>query len=102
MLPDGAAIHLHILATSREGLGIAGEQVYGVSPLSTPDPAYPPTLRAALTYEAVALLVDRAQSVQPRFELSQANLKDVVETRQVGRDHRLIITVCHMPPGTSK
>ena len=50
--------NLAVLATSREPLGIDGEQVYRVPSMGTPaDGADPDTIRAA---EAVRLLADRA------------------------------------------
>ena len=39
-----AAPHLRLLATSREGLGVAGEQTYRVPSLAVPDPARLPPL----------------------------------------------------------
>jgi predicted ATPase len=51
---------LRILATSRQTLAIRGERVYTVSPLSAPDPDFPPSLPAMAQWEAVHLLVDAA------------------------------------------
>ncbi|MGW0578504.1 ATP-binding protein [Streptomyces sp. NPDC002920] len=51
---------LRILATSRQPLGIAGEHVVTVAPLSLPD-------------EAVELLRDRAAAIQPDFVVTDAN-----------------------------
>jgi predicted ATPase/transcriptional regulator with XRE-family HTH domain len=53
-----AAPQVKVLATSRELLQIAGEQVYAVNPLGD---------------EAVELFVQRAQAVQPHFKLTKAN-----------------------------
>jgi predicted ATPase len=69
---------LHILATSREALGVEGEAVLQVPPLSSPghtaqrkgQPLPPP--EQLLQYEAVQLFVVRAQACQPAFELSEA------------------------------
>ncbi|MGW1786125.1 ATP-binding protein [Streptomyces sp. NPDC002143] len=55
-----AAAELHILATSRRTLGMAGEHVFTVAPLSVSD-------------EAVELLRDRAAAVRPEFEVTEAN-----------------------------
>ncbi|MEW9518362.1 LuxR C-terminal-related transcriptional regulator [Streptomyces tubercidicus] len=61
-----AAPHLQVLATSRQALGVDGEHLLTVRPLSTPDPHRPPA--AALTqYEAVRLFIDRAAAVVPGF-----------------------------------
>ena len=73
------AAELRILATSRQPLGIRGEQVVPVRPLSLPEPgaSMEPT-RVAQT-EAVALLVERAGAAGGEFLLNEANLHDVVE-----------------------
>src|SRR5207245_1690119 len=57
---------LRILATSREPLGISGEQTYPVRPLSVPDPEQPST---DSSYESVSLFLDRAHAVLPNFVL---------------------------------
>src|SRR6185436_10306332 len=54
-----------ILATSREGLGIAGEMTYRVPSLSLPDPKQDRTPESLSPYEAVRLFIDRATQVQP-------------------------------------
>ncbi|MDX5562696.1 LuxR C-terminal-related transcriptional regulator [Streptomyces sp. ID05-04B] len=55
-----ACPELHVLATSRQTLGIAGEHVYAVPPLKVPD-------------EAVELLRDRVCAVRPDFRISDGN-----------------------------
>jgi len=61
---------LRILATSREGLGIAGETLYPVPPMTLPDPG-----RAApddvARYEAVQLFADRAAALVPSFAVTE-------------------------------
>lgn len=72
-LADGllhACPQVTILASSREALGIAGETVQRVPPLSLPDPG-DSALDAIARSEAVQLFVDRATAVQPRFALTQ-------------------------------
>jgi non-specific serine/threonine protein kinase len=64
---------LHILATSREGLGVAGELTWPVPTLQMPDTAAQPTLATLATFEAVRLFVDRAALVSPGFALTVAN-----------------------------
>ncbi len=50
---------VHLLASSRESLGVAGEQTYRVPSLSLPDPKK--NVTAALSqYEAVSLFIERA------------------------------------------
>ncbi|MFT3821623.1 MAG: tetratricopeptide repeat protein [Rubrivivax sp.] len=65
-----------IVATSREGLGVAGEQIYPVRSLSLPEAADLPAVQAA---ESVRVFVDRAQLAQPDFELDAANAPAVAE-----------------------
>ncbi|MEU2005130.1 protein kinase [Rhodococcus sp. NPDC019627] len=64
---------LRILATSREPLGIGGEAVVRVPPLSVPDPERQPSLRALPKYDAVTLFVERAASTVPGFVLTEDN-----------------------------
>jgi predicted ATPase/class 3 adenylate cyclase len=52
---------VHLVATSREPLGIGGESVYRVPPLSLPGPG-DTGLAAAGSSDAVALFVDRARA----------------------------------------
>ncbi len=68
---------LHILATSREVLGIEGERTYLVPSLSFPEPGekYPP--EELIKYEAVDLFTRRARAVLPDFELNEANASTV-------------------------
>ena len=83
-LQAGATVHL--LATSREALTIAGEAIYPVAPLTLP-PTLPFPLPATaapaqagdawrqtlLQSEAVRLFIDRACLVQPTFQVTTAN-----------------------------
>ncbi|MGH3086871.1 MAG: ATP-binding protein, partial [Rubrobacteraceae bacterium] len=71
----GACPDLRVLATSREPLGVSGEALWPVSPLSVPqsereDPR---------SYEAVRLFLDRARSRLPAFDLTPANERVVAE-----------------------
>src|SRR4051812_25030899 len=68
---------LRILATSRHVLGVEGEQILSVPPLSTPDAE----VRAAdaAHYESVALFLERASAVAPGFTLDDRNRDAVVE-----------------------
>src|SRR5215216_1628701 len=73
---------LRILATSREPLGVGGEVLWRVPPLSLPD-AYGggtdgefdrgSTLESLMRYESVRLFVDRARLRLPDFGLTQEN-----------------------------
>ena len=61
-----------ILATSREPLGVPGEVVYRVPPLSIP-PITDLSPESLSAYEAVSLFVDRARSAEPNFALTEVN-----------------------------
>jgi non-specific serine/threonine protein kinase len=63
---------LKILATSREVLGVAGERVFQVPTLSSPDPN---RVRPSdfLDYDAVYLFVERAATLKPDFGLTNLN-----------------------------
>ncbi|MFC9841065.1 ATP-binding protein [Rhodococcus sp. NPDC127530] len=64
---------LRVLATSREPLGIGGEAVMRVPPLTVPDPDRPPSLQGLAEYDAVTLFAQRAEATAPGFVLSEAN-----------------------------
>ena len=69
-----------VLATSRQTLGVPGEQAFQLAPLSTPEDAEDPDDPAAdLTrYDSVRLFVDRAATAWSAFHLSADNSADVV------------------------
>jgi non-specific serine/threonine protein kinase len=62
---------LHVVATSREALGIAGETIWPVAPLALPPPAAGPAEVARS--EAVRLFCDRAGRSSATFTLGPAN-----------------------------
>ncbi|MGC4045457.1 MAG: tetratricopeptide repeat protein [Armatimonas sp.] len=62
-----------ILATSREGLGIAGEAAYRVPSLSLPEPKQAQTAESLSQFEAVQLFIERAVQTQPNFAVTNAN-----------------------------
>ncbi|MEZ0110792.1 putative ATPase/DNA-binding SARP family transcriptional activator [Catenulispora sp. EB89] len=71
---------LRIVATSREPLGIGGENLFPVLSLPQPvDRPEPATAAEALTFPAVRLFADRAAAVQPDFVVSADNVADVVK-----------------------
>lgn len=74
-----AAPGLRILATSQHVLGVEGEQILPVPPLSTP--AAEPEVRARDTthYESVTLFADRVRAVVPEFEIDEKNRPLVIE-----------------------
>jgi predicted ATPase/DNA-binding CsgD family transcriptional regulator len=64
---------VRILVTSREPLGIGGEVVFPLAPLSVPLPATDRPADALLRFEAVDLFVKRARAASPGFELTADN-----------------------------
>jgi predicted ATPase/DNA-binding SARP family transcriptional activator/DNA-binding CsgD family transcriptional regulator len=71
---------LRVLATSREALGVAGETIWPLSPLSVPEaPERLPSAEELARYEAVGLFVERARSRLPGFELTGENARAIVE-----------------------
>src|SRR5262249_43009177 len=68
---------VRILATSREGLGVPGEQQVTVASLPVPRSETDPDVLAAA--DAVRLFADRAVAVRSDFTLAGANLAAVAE-----------------------
>jgi predicted ATPase len=68
-----------VLATSREALGLGGEIVRSVPPLTTPDPEALPPDDEVLGFEAVRLFVDRARLGKPSFALTSRNAKSIAQ-----------------------
>jgi predicted ATPase/class 3 adenylate cyclase len=68
-LPD-----LHVLCTSREGLGLPGERIVAVQPLAVPSEEG----SDAIGVDAVRLFVERAQGVRSSFALGDDNVAAVV------------------------
>ncbi|WP_214414078.1 ATP-binding protein [Sphaerisporangium fuscum] len=68
-----AAPDLRVLATSRQALGIAGEQVLAVAPLPLPGREEPPPLETLVQQDAVRLFTERARAVLPAFTVSEDN-----------------------------
>ena len=70
---------VHLLASSREPLNVAGEQTYRVPSLSLPDPKQAQTVEGLSQYEAARLFIERAQAVQPSFSVTDANAPAVAQ-----------------------
>ena len=68
---------LRVLATSREGLAVPGEQVWPVRSLPVPSRAAGASVIA--TSDAVRLFAARAESARPGFVLDEANAGPVAE-----------------------
>ena len=76
-----ACPELRILATSREVLGVTGEVLYRVLPLTSPLSVDTVAQQAVdiARCDAVRLFVERARAVQPRFELSEDNAHAIAQ-----------------------
>jgi len=74
-----ACVHVQVLATSREPLGLAGEARWRVRSLSLPAADQHPFPEVVAHSEAVQLFLERARAVQPAFALSAANVAAVAE-----------------------
>ena len=70
---------VHLLASSREALNVAGEQTYRVPSLSMPDPEQTQSVGSLSQYEAVRLFIERAQAVRPAFIVTDANAPAVAQ-----------------------
>ncbi len=75
----GACPRLTVLVTSREALHVRAEQEFPVPTLALPDPKHLPDLTTLSQYEAVALFIERAQAVQPDFQVTNPNAPAVAE-----------------------
>ena len=69
--------HLTVLATSRQPLAVHGEHLLPVPPMTLPD-VDAPLVPDATAFEAVSLFVERARAATGDFEVSAANVADVV------------------------
>jgi predicted ATPase/DNA-binding CsgD family transcriptional regulator len=70
----GACPRVHILATSREPLGVAGEVVWPVAPLAIPPLVGPlPGLQQFTDTASVRLFVERARTAHPEFAATSQN-----------------------------
>ncbi len=74
-----ACPQLHVLATSREALGIPGEVDYHIPSMSTPDTSHLPPLDELAGVESVRLFLERAAAVKTGFQLTHANAPFVAE-----------------------
>ena len=68
---------LRILATSREPLGITGESLLSIAPLSQPAPGTP--AQEAVGFPAVRLFAERGAAVSPGFEVTDENVATVID-----------------------
>jgi predicted ATPase/class 3 adenylate cyclase/Tfp pilus assembly protein PilF len=73
-----ACSQLKILTTSRSPLHLSGEHAFDVAPLAIPNLQRLPPTDELLTYDSVALFVERAQSAKFDFILTDENAPTVV------------------------
>ena len=71
--------NLQILATSREPLGLSGEAIWRVPPLSNPTSTFPMSVEEVMKYDAVRLFVDRAALSHPGFRVTNGNVVAVAK-----------------------
>src|SRR5262249_60245000 len=76
LIEQGCA-NVQVLATSREGLGVAGEWILAVGSLPVAEPGA--DLEAVRDCDAVRLFVERARSVKADFDLGMANADAVAQ-----------------------
>ncbi len=69
-----------VLATSREGMAIDGEQLIALPPLAVGDPDA--DIDSLLQTDAIGLFVERARQVKADFTLTPNNARSVAETCQ--------------------
>lgn len=74
-----SAPHVKILASSREALGIQGEQAWRVPSLTLPDVKHLPAIEQISQFESVRLFIERARLVQPRFEVNERNAPAIAQ-----------------------
>jgi predicted ATPase/class 3 adenylate cyclase len=70
--------HVKIVATSREALGVPGESVRPVPPLSLPEDSRDLHIESLSQYESIQLFVERAVGVFPSFRLTPRNAQAMV------------------------
>ena len=77
-----ACPRLKMLATSREALGLMGETIYLVPPLSLPPVSGTLSVGTVTQSEALRLFVDRARAVQPDFQMTNTNMATLAQLCQ--------------------
>jgi predicted ATPase/DNA-binding CsgD family transcriptional regulator len=73
---------VRFLVTSRQPLGLIGERIVQVNPLSIPPVDCIFDFDETQRYEAVTLFADRASAVRPRFSITEENYKSVARICQ--------------------
>jgi transcriptional regulator with XRE-family HTH domain len=73
---------LHVLATSREPIGIDGEVAWPVPSLAVPNTEHAGSIGELANNPSAQLFVERARAAQPRFTLSVRNASAVAQICQ--------------------
>jgi predicted ATPase/DNA-binding SARP family transcriptional activator len=73
---------LKCLVTSRQPIGLEGEQRYSVGPLPIPTALFAPSPEELASYPSVQLFVDRAQAIKPDFQLTPRTALPIYTTVQ--------------------
>jgi predicted ATPase len=74
-----ACPRVKIIATSREALGVPGEHVWPVPPLSLPEDSQRLDVAGLSQYESIQLFLERAVGAFPSFRLTPRNARAVVQ-----------------------
>jgi predicted ATPase len=79
-----ACPNLHMLASSREALGIEGEISFRIPPLAFPkaDESLEKSLENLAHYEAIRLFVERARAVLPDYQITAENSPAIAQVCQ--------------------
>ena len=78
----GACPNLKILVTSRERLGLTGENLWDVPALSLPGPEHISPIEFLTQYESICLFIERAAAVNAEFRLTRRNALSVAQVCQ--------------------
>jgi predicted ATPase len=71
-----ASADVQVLATSRQALGITGEQIWSVAPLASPGES---ERRTSTDYPAITLFAERAFAVRPEFRVTAENWDTIAQ-----------------------
>lgn len=74
-----ACPYLKIIATSRESLNMAGENIWRIPSLSLPDPQQISLVERLLKFESIRLFVERASAIWSDFALTEQNAPFVAQ-----------------------
>jgi predicted ATPase len=70
---------LKLLTTSRQSLGVNGEAIWPVPPMSIPNAIGSSPAEELIRFEAARLFIERASAVRPRFALTEQNAPVVAQ-----------------------